>query len=137
MPRTKEQYEAMRTASRNKIHSAAIKLFAIKGLAGTNVQDIADLAGISIGLMYRHYKTKDDLFNELVSYAAIGLETIVEKFKGDSSPAEVMEQFAVDILNDLKKDDEFARFLMIMNQASTMENPSSHVQNLTKQSEEW
>ncbi|WP_332698125.1 TetR/AcrR family transcriptional regulator [Halalkalibacter lacteus] len=135
MPRTKEQYEAMRTATRNKIHSAAIKLFAKKGFAATSVQDIADSAGISIGLLYRHYQTKDDLFNELVSYAASGLEKMVEKFKTDSSPVELIRQFTLEILNDLKKDDEFAKFLMIMNQSSMIDEPSPQVQNLNKQSE--
>ncbi|MEH7252929.1 TetR family transcriptional regulator [Neobacillus niacini] len=44
MPRIKEQYEALRTATKNKIHSASIKLFAKKGFAATSVQDIADTA---------------------------------------------------------------------------------------------
>jgi AcrR family transcriptional regulator len=135
MPRTKEQYEAMRMATRNKIHLAAIKLFAKKGFAATSVQDIADSASISIGLLYRHYKTKDDLFNELVSYAAMGLEDIVERFNSDLSPVELLQQFTLEILNDFKKDDEFAKFLMIMNQSSTIDDPSPQVQYLIKQSE--
>ncbi|WP_406796531.1 MULTISPECIES: helix-turn-helix domain-containing protein [Brevibacillus] len=32
----------------------------------TNVHDIADTAGISIGLLYWHYKSKETLFDELV-----------------------------------------------------------------------
>ncbi|YCI76313.1 TetR/AcrR family transcriptional regulator [Bacillus sp. R1-10] len=135
MPRTKGQYEAMRTATRNKIHSAAIKLFAKKGFAATNVQDIAEGAGISIGLMYRHYKTKEDLFNELVSYAAAGLEKIAEKFQSDESPNELIRQFTLEILNDLEKDDAFAELLMLMNQSSTMEHPSLQIQYLNEQSE--
>jgi AcrR family transcriptional regulator len=49
LPRTKGQYEAMRIRK--------------KGFAATNVQDIAEGAGISIGLMYRHYKTSTHLYN--------------------------------------------------------------------------
>ncbi len=134
MPRTKEQFEAMRMATRDKIHSAAIKLFAKKGFAATSVQDIANSAGISTGLLYRHYKTKDDLFNDLVTYAAIGLEKIIETFKTDSSPIEMMGQFTSEIINDFKKDDEFANFLMIMNQASTVDNQSTQVVHLNMQS---
>ncbi|MBO1000892.1 TetR/AcrR family transcriptional regulator [Bacillus sp. SD075] len=134
MPRTKEQYEAMRTATRNKIHSAAIKLFAIKGFAATSVQDIAKGAGISIGLMYRHYKAKEDLFNELVSLAATGLEKIVEKFQDEESPIELIRQFTQEILNDLEKDDAFAELLMLMHQSSTMEEPSPQIQYLNEQS---
>ncbi|WP_342430121.1 helix-turn-helix domain-containing protein [Neobacillus sp. FSL H8-0543] len=47
----------MRTATKNKIHTASIKLFAKKGFAATSVQDIADTAGISTRLLYPHYKT--------------------------------------------------------------------------------
>lgn len=135
MPRTEEQYEAMRTATRNKIHSAAIKLFAKRGFAATSVKDIADSAGISIGLMYRHYKTKGDLFNELVSYAAEGLGKVVKRFKSDESPKELIRLFTLDILNDLDNDDEVAEFYMLMNQSLRMEEPSSQIQNLNKQSE--
>lgn len=135
LPRTKGQYEAMRTVTRNKIHSAAIKLFAKKGFAATNVLDIAEGAGISIGLMYRHYKTKEDLFNELVSYAATGLEKIAKKFQSDESPNELIRQFTLEILNDLEKDDAFAELLMLMNQSSTMEHPSLQIQYLNEQSE--
>lgn len=135
MPRTEEQYEAMRIATRNKIHSAAIKLFAKKGFVATSVKDIAEGAGISIGLMYRHYKTKEDLFNELVAYAAEGLERIVKLFQSDDSPVELIKQFTLEILNDLDKDDEYAHFYMLMNQSLTIEDPSPQIKNLNKQSE--
>lgn len=136
MPRTEERYEAMRIATRNKIHAAGIKLFSKKGFAATSVKDIAEGAGISVGLIYRHYKTKEDLFNELVSYAVGGLERIVKRFQSDESPVVLIQQFTMEILNDLKKNDEFAEFLMLMNQSVTMENPSPQIENLNKQSEE-
>ncbi len=135
MPRTEAQYEAMRIATRNKIHSAAIKLFAKKGFAATSVKDIAEGAGISIGLMYRHYKKKEDLFNELVTYAAKGLDRIVEMFQSDDSPVDLIQQFTLEILNALDKDDEYAHFQMLMNQSSTMEDPSPQIKHLNKQSE--
>lgn len=135
MPRTEEQYKAMRMATRNKIHSAAIKLFAKKGFAATSIQDIVGSAGISNGLLYRHYKTKEDLFNELVSYAAEGLERVVKRFQSDDSPAELIQQFTLEILNDLDKDDEYAQFHMLMNQSLTTEDSSPQILHLNKQSE--
>ncbi|MCM3443838.1 TetR/AcrR family transcriptional regulator [Metabacillus halosaccharovorans] len=135
MPRTEEQYEAMRIATRNKIHSAAIKLFAKKGFSATSVKDIAEGAGISIGLMYRHYKKKEDLFNELVTYAVEGLDRIVKRFQSDASPVELIKQFTLEIINDFNKDDEYAHFHMLMNQSSTIEDPSPQIKHLKKQSE--
>lgn len=45
---------------------------------------------ISIGLMYRHNKTKVDLFSELVSFAATGLEKIFEMLQGKESQIELL-----------------------------------------------
>ncbi|HAM81729.1 TetR/AcrR family transcriptional regulator [Ornithinibacillus bavariensis] len=135
MPRTEEQYEAMRIATRDKIHSAAIKLFAKKGFAATSVKDIAEGAGISIGLMYRHYKKKEDLFNELVTFAVEGLYRNAKRFQSDNSPAELIQQFTLEILNDLEKDDEYAQFHMLMYQSMIMEDSSPQIQNLNKMSE--
>ena len=125
----------MRIATRNKIHSAAIKLFAKKGFAATSVKNIAEETGISIGLMYRHYKNKEDLFNELVSYATEGLERIVNLFQSDSSPIKLIQQFTMEILNDLQNGDEYAHFQMLMTQAATIEDPSPQIKQLKKQSE--
>ena len=135
LPRTEEQYEAMRVATRNKIHTAAIKLFAKKGFAATSVKDIADSAEISIGLMYRHYKKKEDLFNELVSFAAKGLERMVKRFQSDDSPSELFRQFTLEILGDLDKESEIAEFYMLMNLSLAMENPSSQIKKLNNESE--
>lgn len=66
MPQTKEQFEEIRNKTREKIQLATMQLFVQKGYISTNVQEIADLADISIGLLYRHYKGKEELFNELV-----------------------------------------------------------------------
>ncbi|MGP9040017.1 TetR/AcrR family transcriptional regulator [Cytobacillus kochii] len=134
MPRSEEQYEAMRIATKNKIHTAAIKLFAKKGFAATGVKDIAEEAGISIGLMYRHYKKKEDLFNELVTYAVEGLKRIIKKFQSNESPVELILQLTLEILNDLDNDDEYAYFQMLMNQSSTIENLSPQIQQLNMQS---
>ena len=90
MPRTKKQFEEMRNATKEKIQTAAMHLFAQKGLAATNVQEIADAAGISIGLLYRHYKTKEALFYELVEFAIEGLKEISDRLQSDESPKEIL-----------------------------------------------
>ncbi|AYB44681.1 TetR/AcrR family transcriptional regulator [Paenibacillus lautus] len=116
MPRTKEQYEEMRNATRQKIQSAGMRLFVQKGFGSTNVQDIADAAGISIGLLYRHYKTKDSLFNELVEFALDGLTQIIQTFEDADSPKKLMTQFVDEIYHDMQEGEELANLLILMNQ---------------------
>ena len=114
MPRSKEQNEARRDATRTKIHSAAIELFSQKGLSGTTVQEIADSAGISVGLLYRHYKTKDDVFVALATMAANGLEQVGDMFESDFPPLETMKGFAKEVVADICGNDEFARFMVLL-----------------------
>lgn len=70
MPRTKEAFEAMRETTRQKIEVAALSLFARKGISVT-IGEIAQTAGISKGLLYSHYPSKDALIAELVRQATV------------------------------------------------------------------
>ncbi|GAB6930407.1 TetR/AcrR family transcriptional regulator [Paenibacillus sp. JCM 10914] len=117
MPRTKEQFEEMRNATKEKIHSAAMKLFVRQGYGSTNVQLIADTAGISIGLLYRHYRTKDQLFHELVTYALEGLKRNIAAFESGESPKQLMDQFVDEVYHDMMNGEELANLLILMNQS--------------------
>lgn len=61
MPRTKKQFEVMQDESRAAIVRAASELFAEQGFAHTAVSAIAKRAGISQGLMYNYFASKDEL----------------------------------------------------------------------------
>ncbi|OZB95345.1 TetR/AcrR family transcriptional regulator [Paenibacillus sp. XY044] len=117
MPRTKEQYEEMRKATREKIHSAAMRLFVHQGFGSTNVQNIADAAGISIGLLYRHYRTKEHLFRDLVAYSVEGLNRNIAAFETDQSPKKVIVQFVDEVYNDFMNGEELANLLILIKQS--------------------
>ena len=70
MPRKKEAFEVMRETTRQKIETAALSLFARKGLSVT-VDEIAKKAALSKGLLYSHYPSKEALIAELVRQAAL------------------------------------------------------------------
>lgn len=117
MPRSKKQFEEMRSATRDKIQSAAMHLFVHQGYGSTNVQQIADLAGISIGLLYRHYKNKEVLFIELVDFAMAGLQAVVDSFRTGDSPKKQLEQFVKEIYTDLSTSDDLANLMVLMTQS--------------------
>ena len=68
IPRSKEMFEDMRQITRQKIEVAALSLFARKGLS-VKVGEISKAAGVSQGLIYSHYPSKDALIIELVKQA--------------------------------------------------------------------
>lgn len=117
MPRSKEQFEAMRQATKEKIQNAASHLFAHKGVAGTNVQEIADYAGISIGLLYKHYRTKEELFSDLVNMASMGLHHTSKLLSSGGNPREILISITTEIVEDYKKNDEFTDYLIFLTQA--------------------
>lgn len=130
MPRTGAQYEAMRADTRRRIEIAAVRLFARQGFAATSVRDIAREAGISTGLMYRHYQTKQDLFGDLVAQAADGLGALARRFRDDVPPAALIREFTREFVHDVLAGGGFVEFLLIMNQSFTMTNPPAQVRAL-------
>ena len=52
-------------ATKAKIETSALRLFAEKGVDQTTTRDIAAGAGISEGAIYRHFDSKDALVHEL------------------------------------------------------------------------
>ena len=65
MPRTKEQNEAIRAEKRQLIMDTALKLFAEKGYSSTSINDIAQQANISKGLMYNYFDSKEDVLQSI------------------------------------------------------------------------
>jgi TetR/AcrR family transcriptional repressor of nem operon len=57
---------------RAEIFQHAARLFRLRGYAGTNIDDIMLAAGLTRGAFYAHFKSKDDLFAEVI-HAGHGL----------------------------------------------------------------
>lgn len=72
MPRTAAAYEEIKDARREAIRVAGRRVFARKGLAATRISDIAAEAGMSQGLLYHYFATKEDLFRQIVEAALEG-----------------------------------------------------------------
>ncbi|MEM0287987.1 MAG: TetR/AcrR family transcriptional regulator [Nitrososphaerota archaeon] len=54
--------------TREKILRAAEQLFGQKGFYNTSVMEIAQKAGVGYGTFYLYFKSKDDIYKELVRY---------------------------------------------------------------------
>jgi AcrR family transcriptional regulator len=64
-PRSPELNERLRTASRARIVEHALRLFARHGYERTSVKMIAKAAGVSQGLLYNYFESKDALLRAL------------------------------------------------------------------------
>ncbi len=68
MPRSEEANQRLREEQREKILDAARKIFARKGTAAT-MADVAAEAGVSQGLAYRYFASKEAIVSSLVEQA--------------------------------------------------------------------
>ena len=68
-PRKKEVNQQIRDARKEQILLAALKVFAKRGFYGTKISDISSMAGLSHGLVYHYFASKDEIFTDLVKRA--------------------------------------------------------------------
>lgn len=70
-PRTAEQFEEIREEKKKLITQVALELFANDGYHSTSISKIAKKAGISKGLVYNYFDSKEDLlskiFNDIIN----------------------------------------------------------------------
>jgi len=69
MPRNKEANQKVKDERRDQILRSALSLFATKGLAATKISDIAVKTGMSQGLIYHYYNSKEEIFTWLIGSA--------------------------------------------------------------------
>lgn len=65
------KYQRRKEDRPQEIADAAFTMFAEKGYAATRIDDVAKRAGVSKGLTYLYYKTKEDLFKAVVKNVVV------------------------------------------------------------------
>jgi AcrR family transcriptional regulator len=65
-PKTKEQYQEIRERTTAMIKEAALELFGRKGYHSTSISQIAKEAGISKGLIYNYFESKEALLHDII-----------------------------------------------------------------------
>ena len=69
MGRNQEVNQKIKEERRERILLGALELFALQGLAGTKISDIATHTSMSNGLIYHYFPSKEDIFIELIRVA--------------------------------------------------------------------
>ena len=65
-PRTAAQYEKIRTDRKKAILDAALHVFAEEGYHSASIAKVSKKAGVSKGLMYNYFESKEDLLHQLL-----------------------------------------------------------------------
>ncbi|MBO6674830.1 MAG: TetR family transcriptional regulator [Rhizobiales bacterium] len=90
--------------SRQRILDAAETVFATRGLEGTRMAAIADLAGCNQALLYHYFASKDDLFTAVLEQTYAKIRAAEQKLElDDLQPMAAMQklvEFSFDYVRD-------------------------------------
>jgi len=89
-PRTTEQFEAIRQEKTKLILDTALELFAEKGFHQTSISDITRKAGISKGLLYNYFESKDEVLKSIIQ---TGYDTAYDNLDLNSDHALAKDEF--------------------------------------------
>lgn len=110
-PRTAEQFEEMREERKALIMDVALEHFAKEGYHKTTINHIARHAGMSKGLMYNYFISKESLLFEIVMRSVNEVYTDFDKDKDGFLSEEEFEFFVRRLSNLLKEKKTFWRLL--------------------------
>ena len=118
-PKSASQFKEEREKSRAAIMDTALELFAHNGYYGTSMERIAKKCGISKGLIYNYFRSKDDLLKSIFDNGMnIIKQLMMDTFQEKKTPQEQLLAFIDMSLNKEVINDHFWRFYF-----SLMVNP--------------
>ncbi|HXZ23640.1 MAG TPA: TetR/AcrR family transcriptional regulator [Methanomassiliicoccales archaeon] len=110
MPRTEEANRQIRDEQRSNILNAARRIFARRGSSAT-MAEVAKEAGVSDGLAYRYFPSKDALFMALIEQMLQSSTPLTARIKDISgTPGERLAFLITKILEDRRDNPEFYQF---------------------------
>lgn len=106
------RFERRREKTRLDLLEAAERVIAEKGYHNTRIADIATEADVGLGTFYLHFKTKNEIFIELIDYLADGLrQELIEAKSGVDDPAEKLRITINTILDAARENPEAFRIV--------------------------
>ena len=102
---------------RLQILRVAVSLFSQRGFGGTTTKEIAQAAGVSEAMVFRHFATKQELYSAILDHKAcsgdsMNPEQMVAEALKQKDDRAVFEQLALGALNHHECDPEFQRLLL-------------------------
>jgi AcrR family transcriptional regulator len=105
----------------NKILAAAAQLFATHRFHEARMEDIAALAEVGKGTLYRYFKDKEELYLALLEQAAEGMAACVEGVRDSGAgPREQLVRLVADILDYF---DRHPHLFDLIQHAEVMQRP--------------
>jgi AcrR family transcriptional regulator len=98
---------------KEKILEAAEKVFSDKGFHDAKVSKIAEIAGVSVGTIYRFYKSKEELYGEVIKKKLVEMEKEVEESIKGKEPLEALKSYISTVVDFFSREQDFFEIFMM------------------------
>lgn len=112
MPRTQEENDRIRQAAKESIRTAAMEIFIEKGYHDAAIEEIAQRAGVSKGLIYNYYKGKEELLADMVKKRIEDINHVMQIAAALDSPTEQLIHIIEGALNNVKQHPKVYKFYL-------------------------
>ena len=106
-PRTEQQFEEIREGKKKLIMDTALELFAEEGFHTTSISKIASRAGISKGLLYNYFESKEDLIKIIIFNGLDNLSMFIDPDNDGILTKNELKYFLEEFSNIMKSDMHF------------------------------
>ena len=96
--------------TRDNILSVSLELFSEKGFDGTGMRDVAKKAGVSLGLTYNYFNSKEALLTEIIlDHSRKIKDWFISKYQETDSPDKAKDMLIENYLEILQGNEEYFR----------------------------
>lgn len=115
---------------RSAILAAALELFVERGYYGTAVPNVAARAKVAAGTIYRYFRNKEDLVNELYRECKTALSThVLLGISPNAPPREQFHELWTRLADFYRKNPNVFAFLELQHHASYLDQLSRDMEN--------
>ncbi len=110
--------QEQKDARREEILNMGLDLFVRNGYYGTTTKEIAENLGISPGLMFHYFGSKDELYMELLNRLTKGIANTMTAFDpSEMNPLEMFEHIVALIIGSFRSHPQSTKLYMLAVQA--------------------
>lgn len=108
--------EQQREKRRQEILECGLNMIITRGFEATKIRDIAKELGISVGLFFNYFKSKENLYEELIKIGLSGPASVLELNRDGIEPIVLFEKMTEVIFESLRMDSISAKMFLLMTQ---------------------
>lgn len=110
MPKVFPEY---REEAKNRIIKQSVKFFSEKGYYKTKMAEIAECLGVSKGAIYQYFKSKEELFLEVIKFYVEYTQKDLVTFLNSRPPQDISTDEFFDIMFNLEQSASFENFKIL------------------------